>query len=494
MGLDSAPFDVFRAALGQGAAAIDRLRADVIGDGMTIDGPFGQRALVYADYVASGRAVRPVEAFMMEHVLPCYANTHTEASFCGRYMGRTREAARQIVARCCGASAAYATIFAGSGATAGLNRLVDLFGLRDAVAAARSGVGPRPVVLIGPYEHHSNILPWRESGAALVEIPEGAAGGVDLAALEAALASLSVNTMVIGAFSAVSNVSGIVTDVDAVSATLRRYGARVVWDYAGGAPYVPVDMCENTPFQKDAVVLSPHKFIGGPGSSGVLIVRREAVIRTTPVMPGGGTVRFVSPWSHDYSTDLVTREEAGTPNILGDIRAALVFLIKEAIGPEVMAERQEALRQLALAHWAQNPNIIVLGSGDAPHRLPIFSLCVRQPSGGHWVHQQLFTRMLSDVHGVQARGGCACAGPYAHRLLGIDHVASAVLRAAILEGEEVRKPGWVRLNLSVLLSDEKARHIVEAVDDVARNAESLAAHYVVDPAVARWRVREDAEA
>lgn len=488
MEMDHAPFDAFRASLGEGEAALASLRAGLIGDGMMIDGPFGLKPLLYADYVASGRAVRPIETFIMEHVLPYYANTHTEASFCGRYMGRTRETARRIIAEFCGAGEGYATIFAGSGATAGLNRLVDLFGVRAASAAAQAGRGARPVVLIGPYEHHSNILPWRESGARLVEIPEASQGGVDLAALEAALETLPPDVPKIGAFSAVSNVSGIITDVDQVSALLRRFGARVVWDYAGGGPYVPIDMREGTPFQKDAVVLSPHKFIGGPGSSGILIVRRDAVQRASPVSPGGGTVRFVSPWAHDYSDDLVTREEGGTPNIAGDIRAALAFLVKEAIGQEVMDRRHDDLRVMAWERWTANSNIVILGSTAVRNTLPIFSLRIRHSTGDGWLHQQLFTRMLSDAYGIQARGGCACAGPYAHRLLEIGREDSETLRRAVLDGEELLKPGWVRLNLSVLLDDAKAAAIIDAVDCLARDSVLLAGQYRVDEKTARWRM------
>ncbi|WP_408740437.1 aminotransferase class V-fold PLP-dependent enzyme [Acetobacter oeni] len=489
MVLDHASFAAFADSL-RGDDRLERLAAGVIGEGAPVPGPFGTRALVYADYVASGRAVRQVESFVMEHVLPYYANTHTEASFCGRYSGRTREAGRRIIAGLCGATEDYATIFAGSGATAGLNRLVELLGVGEAARGAVSGLCNRPVVLIGPYEHHSNILPWRESGAEVIEIQEAAEGGPDLVVLERALLEAGSDRLKVGAFSAASNVSGIVTDPDPVSALLRRHGAAVVWDYAGGGPYLPIDMRAGTPFQKDAVVVSPHKFIGGPGASGVLIVRKGVVGMSRPVFPGGGTVRFVSPWGHAYSDDLVSREEAGTPNVVGDIRAALAFLVKEAIGQEVMDRRHDELRRRALACWSRNPNIDVLGNAGADRALPVFSLRIRDSVKGGWVHQQLFTRMLSDCYGIQVRGGCACAGPYAHRLLGIGETESAGLLDAILQGEEILKPGWVRLNLSVLLSDGKAGKIINAVDELARAPYPIASRYVCDEATARFRVAE----
>ncbi|NHN83407.1 aminotransferase class V-fold PLP-dependent enzyme [Acetobacter musti] len=489
MGSDQASFAEFAASL-QGDDRMMRLAAGVIGEGAPVPGPFGPKALIYADYVASGRAVRQVEDFVQAHVLPYYANTHTEASFCGRYSGRTREAGRRIISQLCGATDAYATIFAGSGATAGLNRLVGLLGVDETARRAAAGLCARPVVFIGPYEHHSNILPWRESGAEVVEIPEAPEGGPDLAALEQALLDAGPDRMKTGAFSAASNVTGIVTEPDPVSALLRRYEAAVVWDYAGGGPYLPIDMRAGTPFQKDAVVISPHKFIGGPGASGVLIVRKDAVSLSRPVFPGGGTVRFVSPWDHEYSGDLVSREEAGTPNVTGDIRSALVFLIKDAIGQELMDRRHEALRLQALERWSENPNISILGNPDARRALPVFSFRVQDPVKGGWIHQQLFTRMLSDCYGIQARGGCACAGPYAHRLLGISEEDSALLRDAILAGEEILKPGWVRLSLSVLLSDEKAAKIIGAVDDLARNPYPMVTRYLCDETTARFRMQE----
>lgn len=456
------------------------LQGGVIGEGAEFEGPFGVRKLLYADYVASGRALRQVEGFVMERVLPFYANSHTEASYCGGMMTRMRREARAVIAAQCGADDRFATVFAGAGATAGLNRLVHLLGLPEAAAE-----GENPLVLLGPYEHHSNILPWRESGAEVVEIAEAATGGPDMTALEAALLAAK-GRRVVGAFSAASNVTGIVTDADAVTRLLKRYGALAVWDYAGGGPYLPIDMRAGTDAEKDAVVVSAHKFVGGPGASGVMIVRKAAVCSRRMFQPGGGTVKFVSPTAHDYSNDIATREEAGTPNVVGDIRAALVFLVKAAIGQARMDARHAALRARALAVWQNNPNIVLMGNTEA-EALPIFAFRVRDPARGGYLHHQLFTRLLSDVYGIQARGGCACAGPYAHRLLGIAAAESAAIRAAILRGEEMEKPGWTRLNLSVLMDDAKADRVIAAVDSLARNPYPMADAYCCEAATARFR-------
>ncbi len=466
-----------------GTNRIARIREGLIGEGIEIPGPFGPRRLIYADYVASGRALRQVEQFVMENILPHYANSHTEASFCGGQMTRMRAEARAIIARLCGADESFATVFAGSGATAGLNRLVALLGIPEALSTGRGAS-----VFIGPYEHHSNILPWRESGARVIEIGEAPAGGPDLAELEAALVAAGPDTLKIGAFSVASNVTGIVTDTDAVTRLLKRHKALAVWDYAGGAPYLPIDMKRGSDAEKDAVVLSAHKFIGGPGASGVMILRKAAVARTRPVVAGGGTVRFVSPWAQDYSEDVVAREEAGTPDVIGDIRAALCFLVKDAIGQAFLDDRHERLRRRALRVWSRNPNIEVLGNPDASRKLPIFSLRVKDARSGKWIHQQLFTRMLSDCHGVQARGGCACAGPYAHRLLGIDRQQSDALRGAILSGSEDLKPGWTRLNLSAIATDAKADAIIAAVDGLAADPYPMISTYRCDGATARFGV------
>lgn len=468
---------------------VEKLRDDLIGAGVEIAGPTGMIRMLYADYAASGRALRSVEHFIQTEILPFYANAHTEASFCGAFVNRVRAEARAAIAAACNANDDYAVIFCGAGATAGLNRIVALLGVADDAQAACSDAAlETPLVLVGPYEHHSNLLPWRESGAEVVEIAECASGGPDTKVLEAALHAAG-NRRVIGAFSAVSNVTGIVTDVAAVTSALKRFGARVVWDYAGGAPYVPIDMAIGGGI--DAIAFSPHKFIGGPGASGVLIVRKDAVVRDQrPSQPGGGTVAFVSPWTHHYAGDLVAREEAGTPNLLGDIRAGLALMIKAQIGDAWICEREKFLVHHAISVWSVNPRLELLGSLTA-ERVPIFSFRVRDGKGGY-VHHQLVTRMLSDYFGVQARGGCACAGPYAHRLLGLDKAASEALWGRLSAGEELEKPGWVRVNFSYLADYQEVESLIDAVNDVADCAVELAGEYECDPATARFRMKNPA--
>ncbi|MHA3977496.1 aminotransferase class V-fold PLP-dependent enzyme [Halovulum sp. GXIMD14794] len=465
-----------------GPDPVATLRAGLIGESAVMDGPYGPKPLVYADYVASGRALAQVEDFMRDRVLPYYANSHTEASYCGAFSTRLREEGRAAIARLVGAGEGYSTIFTGSGATNGLNRIVGLLDIPGVIAS-----GQRAVILVGPYEHHSNLLPWRESGAEVVEIPEAATGGPDMDALRDALEAASGAALVVGAFSAASNVTGILTDTRAVTRLLKAHGALAIWDYACGAPYIAMDMDKGTDAQKDAIVFSGHKFPGGPGASGVTVIRDAIARRATPTLPGGGTVSFVSPWGHTYSESLAHREEGGTPNVVGDIRAALVMLAKDAIGQDRLDARLAELRARALTVWSRNPRLEVLGCPEAP-ALPIFSFRVRDGKDGY-IHHQFFTRLLSDLHGIQARGGCACAGSYAHRLLGLDRAASDATFAALAKGEETEKPGWVRLNLSALMSDEKADFVISQVDDLAHHAANYLSDYYVDMTTARFAPR-----
>ena len=478
------PLSKFRHSL-KNVGVIADLRDGLVGSTAKIVGPYGEKDLVYADYVASGRALHQIERFVLEEVLPYYANSHTEASYCGALMTRMRREARALIGGFCGATERHAVIFTGSGATSGINRLVKLFGVAEAAAA-----GKHARIIIGPYEHHSNILPWRESGAEIVEIAEHPSGGPDLSLLKDALRDGSPD-FTICTLSAASNITGITSDVATITTMVKAAGAKMIWDYAGAAPYVPISMSPAHDAEIDAIVVSPHKFIGGPGASGILILRRDGLSAKKPSWPGGGTVKFVSPQTHDYSDSLESREEAGTPNVGGDIRAALAFIVKDAIGLDAMVTRNRELAQRAFRAWKDVPQLELLGL-SAPDRLPIFSFRVKNGKGGY-VHQQLITRMLSDRFGIQARGGCACAGPYVHRLLSIDDQQSEQIRQAILSGDEIQKPGFTRLNFSVLLPDEKVQFILDSVAQIAADATTFEPDYDVDPSRAIFLPRAAAK-
>jgi selenocysteine lyase/cysteine desulfurase len=452
------------------------LRQNEMGRAASIETPFGRRLLCYADMTASGRFLQMIEGWMAR-LRPYYANSHTEISTTGTLMTRLREQARGIVRRSLHAGDDDVVLFTGSGATAAVNKLVGLLGL---VRPAPEHTGfriadlpraQRPIVLVGPYEHHSNELPWYESLAEVVEVAETPRGEIDLADLETKLAALAGRPLIIGSFSAASNVTGVLSDVPAVARVLHRHGALAFFDYAACAPYVPIDMhpAGDPGAALDAVFISTHKFVGGPQSSGVLACAKRCLRKSVPDRPGGGTVEFVSYFGRhtiDYVRRLEEREEGGTPAIVADIRAGAAFLVRELMQPALLARHEVEMAREALQRLSRHPRVRVLGPTDLP-RLPILSFTVEG------IHHDFVSTLLDHLFGIQNRAGCACAGPYGHRLLGLGAEQSLEIRRWVQRGVAGIKPGWTRVTLPPYASPADREFILSAIELVADEAEAF---------------------
>lgn len=472
---------------------IQRIRDSVIGQYHPIDTPFGKKPLVYADYTASGRALSFVEAQLQRTVLPFYANTHSESSLTGAQSTALREQAREIVADALGCEAHDRVIFCGAGATAAIDRLIHILNLRlprelndrydldKHIPAAE-----RPVVFIGPYEHHSNELPWRETIADVVSIELNEQGGIDQVALAKALKSYAHRPLRIGSFSAASNVTGVRSDVIGITRLLKDEGALAFWDYAAAGPYVSIAMnASGAPI--DAVFLSPHKFIGGPGTPGILAIKAAIATNAVPAVVGGGTVGFVSPKDHRYLSDIQRREEAGTPAIVESVRAGLVVGLQQAVAVTNIEALEQKHVHHAMARLSAHPKIDVLGPKDA-QRLAIFSLrFIHEHSE---LHYGFVVALLNDLFGIQARGGCSCAGPYGHRLLQLTDAKSQALDRQIVDGHVALRPGWVRLSFNYFIGDAEFDYLLRALELVAEHGHRLLPSYRLNPKTGLWSHRE----
>ena len=471
---------------------VAKIRDSVIGDGQLIETSFGQKPLIYADYTASGRSLDFIEQFITNRVLPFYANTHTETSFTGAQSTAFREEARQSIKQAVNAVEDDQLIFCGSGATAAINKLIDILDLRLPVNLNERHkfldlvpLASRPVIFIGPYEHHSNEIPWRESIADVVVIPLTQSGQLDTKVLQAKLIEFADRPLKIGSFSAASNVTGLRTDVDEVAALLHQYDALSFWDYAAAAPYVSIDMNPlNSACSKDAVFLSPHKFVGGPGTPGVLIVKKQLLKNSVPASPGGGTVLYVTPVDHQFIADHERREEGGTPAIVESVRAGLVFKLQQAVGTDLIESLEASFKERALAQWKLNKNIEVLGD-SSQESLSIFSLRIKHEEAD--LHYGFVVALLNDLFGIQARGGCSCAGPYGHELLGMDLNYSRKLEKELNKGHMVMRPGWVRLNFNYFINEETFNYLLNAIEYVSELGWKLLPFYEIDSDSGTWR-------
>jgi len=493
------------------------LRRELIGADAPIQTPFGERLMMYADYTASGRCLCFVENYLRQ-IQRFYANSHTEDDISGRSMTQLLREAEASIKRSVNAGETGRIICVGSGATGAIDKLQQIIGvalppatrqllatlLGDALGTGQLEQFKRylrehqPVVFIGPYEHHSNEISWRENLATVVPVRLDDEGGIDLEHLETLLRDPAYQgRRRIGSFSAASNVTGIKSPVHEIAALLHRHDAIACFDFAASAPYVQIDM--NPPAGKyegdaslDAIFISPHKFLGGPGSSGVLVFNERLYHRELPpTVSAGGTVDYVGPAYQDFITHIEEREKPGTPGVLQILKAAMVFEIKDNIGAARIEQREHELLKKVFGRWLANPAIEILGNQDPARRVGIVSFNIRS-SNGSYLHPKFVTTLLNDLFGIQSRAGCSCAGPYGHRLLGIDEETSEEYRVCVTDGYSGVKPGWCRVSMHYVMDDLEVDFLLDAVEFVARYGELFLPLYDFDLFDGAWSKKVDA--
>ena len=464
-----------------------RFREGIVGLHHTFNGPFGDRPLLYADWTASGRLYAPIEQCMLEVFGPLVGNTHSESSTTGVVMTHAYQHAQAVLKEHVHAGPKDVIITQGSGMTAVVNKLQRMLGLRLPEQLQPFFQLPerlRPVVFVTHMEHHSNQTSWIETVADVVVVPPDERGLVDIDALGELLSRHRERPLKIGAFTACSNVTGVQTPVHRLARVMHEQGGLCFVDYAASAPYVDIDMHPGDPLEKlDAVYFSPHKFLGGPGTPGVLIFDSELYHNRVPDQPGGGTVNWTNPWlQHRFVDNIEAREDGGTPAFLQTIKAALAVQLKGAMGSKAMLEREHQLLGLLLRDLRSIPRLHIMAD-HVEDRLAIVSFYVED------LHYNLLVRLLNDRFGVQVRGGCSCAGTYGHYLLHVDPNRSHRITEKIDQGDLSEKPGWVRMSLHPTNTEDEVRALGEAVRVCVEKAEVWGADYSYSPHTNEFRHR-----
>lgn len=480
-------------------------RENIIGIDTSFESPYGLQKMVYADWTASGRAYQPIEDRIAREIMPLLGNTHTETTVTGTAMTKAYELAKQIIKKHINAGPDDVLIFAGSGMTGAVNKLQRLLGLRiperimDYVKPGRLpasheltnsvlkihelfsnyldvDVNLKPVVFVSHMEHHSNQTSWLETIADVEIIPNDESGNICLSSLEKLLIEYKDRQHKIAAITGCSNVTGIQTPYHKVAKLVHGHNGLCFVDFACSAPYVSINM---HPAEEgahlDAVFFSPHKFLGGQGTPGVLVFHKKIYKNIIPDQPGGGTVTYTNPWKqHEYINDIEHREDGGTPPFLQGIKAALAIKLKEEMGVENMLKREEELLKIIFAKLPGIPGIEIL-EGETTHRLGVISFLLK---GAHF---NLVVKLLNDRFGVQTRGGCACAGTYGHMLLHVDQLHSYEILEEMHKGDLSCKPGWVRMSIHPVMTDEDINYILHAIEQVAMHYTDWKNEYQYEP-------------
>jgi len=454
-------------------------RQNMIGYNQSFESHYGKQRIVYADWTASGRLYAPIENKISNELGPYLGNTHTETNMTGTLMTQAYQRAHVKIKQHCHANSRDVIINAGFGMTAAINKFQRILGLKipeQYRGCFKFEVICRPVVFVSHMEHHSNQTSWLETIAEVIVIPPNADGFLDLNILEDHLKKHKQRQFKFGAFTACSNVTGIQTPIHEMAKLMHQYGGYCFVDYAASAPYVDINMHpKDDNAALDAVVFSPHKFLGGPGSSGVLIFNSNLYKNKVPDQPGGGTVAWTNPWQlHRYLNDIEAREDGGTPGFLQAIKAALAIQLKEEMGVDNMLAREKELNAHIFKELESIPHIHILAASEK-ERLGIFSFYVDN------MHYNLMVKLLNDKFGVQVRGGCSCAGTYGHFLLHVDPQRSEEISHLIDEGDMSRKPGWVRMSIHPAMTTKEIDFILHAIRECVINGEKWEQDYRYDP-------------
>ncbi len=456
-----------------------KFRQNIIGLNHTFNSPFGEKEIVYADWVASGRLYKPIEEKLINYFGPFVANTHTETTITGTLMTKAYHKARKIIKQHVNADENDVLIFAGYGMTAAINKFQRLLGLRapeQLQPQIKVEGNDRPVVILTHMEHHSNQTSWLETLAEVVVLEPDKNGLVDLNKLEEVLNHYKERKLKIGSFTAASNVTGIMPNLRQMAKLMHRHGGLCFADFAMAAPYIDINMHPENPEEKlDAVFFSPHKFLGGPGSSGVLVFDSALYKRKIPDHPGGGTVDWTNPWGeHKYVDNIEMREDGGTPGFLQAIRGALAIKLKEEMSAEKILAREEELLEIAIPRFEKMEEIHLLAPTNIK-RLGVLSFYAEN------IHYNFFVKILNDLYGIQTRGGCSCAGTYGHYLLHIDPTRSHQITDEINKGHLEHKPGWIRLSLHPTMTNDELNYILDAIEDISKNHKKYIKDYTYNP-------------
>lgn len=440
-------------------------RKQVVGIDQTFESPFGIKKIIYADWIASGRLYRPIEEKLLNEIGPFVANTHTETSVTGSAMTLAYKEARTIIKEHVNASDEDVLINVGTGMTGAINKFQRILGLKVAEnlkAHTNLPEAIKPIVFISHMEHHSNQTSWLETIAKVEVIPCNSEGLICFDSFRELLVKYEQYPIKIASVTACSNVTGIITDYSEVAKLIHSYNGLCFVDFACSAPYVSIDMHpKDKEAYLDAIFFSPHKFLGGPGASGVLIFNKKLYKNLIPDNPGGGTVAYTNPWGdHDYIDDIETREDGGTPGFLQTIKTAMAIRLKEQMGTENILAREHQIIDRIFKKLSNIQNIHILAQRHKD-RLGVFSFFIDD------AHYNLIVKLLNDRYGVQTRGGCSCAGTYGHYLLNVDLSTSKAIEQKILEGCLIERPGWVRMSVHPIMTDKEIDLICEAIKQVA---------------------------